>query len=89
MKPCTRCGRCCSAEICDVGIEALSRAGINAPSPPCPLLIDRAGVCSCAVVEEERKLPHPKVTAAALGIGMGCDADAIALAEWSANHDAT
>jgi hypothetical protein len=66
---CTRCGKCCTAEVCKIGRDIFKTT-----TAPCPGL--RGGKTkSCILVRTALKLPFPQEYqfCAVLGIGMGCD----------------
>lgn len=68
-EPCTRCGTCCSLEVCSWGDMAYLGAG-----PPCPgLRYTPEGAAECELVTLERLVIEGKGTIEkTLGIGCGC-----------------
>jgi hypothetical protein len=69
-KPCTNCGLCCIATLCDVGRAVFGRA-----RGPCPALQWEGDQSRCGILADP-DLPEPLRDAAAtlLYIGQGCDA---------------
>jgi hypothetical protein len=64
---CSRCGKCCQAELCVVGEMAFGES-----PPPCPALKMVNGIAFCAFLEAEREFRLERVFAQTLGVGVGC-----------------
>ncbi len=73
MSECKRCGKCCSEEICDIGILTITMMNDCIPEPPCPLLILVEGIFYCKLVLTEKEFYLEPIVTEMLGIGRGCD----------------
>lgn len=74
--PCTRCGACCYALLCDVARHVFKRPEKPARGP-CPALRVEYGQASCGLVSElkDRGLPNmADAVSLLIGAGDGCDA---------------
>jgi hypothetical protein len=69
--PCTRCGACCVATLCDLG-----RAVLGDRPGPCPaLLVDKqTGLAACGLVEYAADERHRQAAELLIYAGGGCDA---------------
>lgn len=66
--PCTRCGLCCMATLCELGRHVYGRE-----VGPCPALkIDGQGAASCGLTESAT-LSLDRAAAIIIGAGLGCD----------------
>lgn len=68
IAPCTRCGECCKAEVCGIGVSAF-----KTKETPCVGLVMRDGHYACSLVLAEAELGLTPFIANALGIGIQCD----------------
>ncbi len=64
---CTRCGKCCKEELCQVG-EILFKT----ISPPCPALRLEKEIAICALIEVEIFFNLEPILQTNLGVGKGC-----------------
>lgn len=68
--PCTRCGACCAAALCDLAKHVFG------PRPgPCPaLLLDADDRSACGLVEMSPDEDHANAALQLISAGDGCDA---------------
>lgn len=72
-EPCTQCGYCCAAEVCEVGKQL---HGKTQPAP-CPSMIFDSGRfwCGAVLMADELEPMYGLAIRLKLGIGVGCDSN--------------
>ena len=68
--PCTRCGLCCIATLCE-----LARSIFHQTSGPCPALVweGENSACGLVVASQQHAPDYAKAAALVIGSGDGCD----------------